>query len=323
MRLRSRNVGLFFVLLLAGGCGKGQIFSASTLDPLGLRWKFAGSPEPLTIGLCYENQGIFDIRTWGEQTPWALLCQDLEEHFQRPVKFENLSPFQLAFHLTDSKAIDLALVSAADYLLMTAESPVGQVLAVSKDRVRQGVIVAIADAGISSLADLKGQRFAFGPKDDRILHLATLAALKQGGVEVSDIKTLLPERLQHHLSSIEAAKQVVYVMGTDAGVVEADEFDAYAETGGRWFPLPVVFSKDQFVELGRTEKLMVETIGEGPFVAGDHLDAELKDQMRAFLMEAAKAHPEAIRAMGFARFEEAPADLEAAMRRLAEAAEAK
>ena len=320
MSKRLVIAGSLVMVVLASGCSGSRLFSASTWDPLGLRWHLGPHKEPLRIGLCYENEGIFDIRNWGKKAPWDDLRRDLEDHFQRPVEIQNLTPFQIAFHLDDTGELDFALVGAADYLEMTQEGPVGKMLAVSVGLVRQGVIIARAGADISELADLKGRFFAFGPKDDPVLADATLACLEAAGVPPSELKSLLPGRHQHHISSREAAKEVAYLIGTDAGVIEAAEFDAYADTGGHWFPPPVTFSKDQFRVLGRTEPVRVETIGEGPFLAGKHTDAELVEKMREFLLSAAAKHAAGVTSLGFSAFNDVPDDPTEKIKQLAASA---
>jgi hypothetical protein len=180
--------------------------------------------------------------------------------------------------------------------------------------------VACGCSYIAYLGHLTGNFFAFGPKNDPVLTEATLAYLEAAGVPGSELKSLLPGRHQHHLSSREAAKEVAYLIGTDAGVIEAAEFDAYPETGGRWFPPPVTFSKDQFRELGRTESVRVEAIPPGPFLAGKQTDPELVEKMRRFLLNVHEKHPSAVRSLGFASFHEVPADPTDTLRQMAASA---
>ena len=131
------------------------------------------------------------------------------------------------------------------------------------------MVVARASSSIKQTADLEGRRFAFGPKNDPVLHQAAADVLAEAGVAVSALKTLIPGQLQFHISSREAAKEVAYgITGTEAGIIEAGEFDDYPETGGRWIPFLETFSKDQFRVLGRTPATRVETMGEGPLIAG-------------------------------------------------------
>jgi len=319
----GRSILTIVMLLLSGlqiGCGDKSSFSASVWDPFGLTWRLDPHAEPVRIGLACDYGGIFDVQTWGQKAPWDDLVHELSQHLGRPVVVENLKPFQIGFHLTDETGrLQFALVSAEDYLAMVEEQPVGPVVALSQARHRQGVVVARANSEITETSDLKGERFAFGPSDDPVLHDATVAYLAEAGVPTSDLKTLIPDQLQFHISSREAAKEVAYGLGTNAGVIEAEEFDAYPASGGRWIPFAETFSKDQFRELGRTPATRIDTIGEGPFVAGKRTDRELVDQVRSFLLAAAQENPRVVRSLGFARFRPAPANPADEIARLAAA----
>ena len=162
--------------------------------------------------------------------------------------------------------------------------------------------MARAGSDIKTLDDLKGRRFAFGPRGDVVLDKAALEFLESSGVPKSELRSLLPGQRQHHLNSHEVANEVAYVIGTDAGVIEADEFDNYPETGGRWLPLAATFSRDQFRELGRTKPIRTAALAAGPVVAGAHADEELIQKTQAFLLSAHSDRPKVTRSLGFARF---------------------
>lgn len=306
------------LVVLAGGCGENKLFSESIWDPFGLTQGFGPHAEPVRIGLSHERSGIFDVRRWGKKAPWDPLARELSAHLGRPVKIENLQPFQIEFHLRETGRLQFALITADEYLEITKPGLVGEVLALSEARTRQGVIVANAKSDIDEIADLKGRRFAFGPQRDAVLHEGTVALLADRGVSTSDLATLIPGLLQFHISSREAAKEIAYGL-TNAGVIEADEFDAYPPTGGRWIPFVETFSKDQFRELARTSAVREETMGEGPFLASQRTDRELAQRVRAFLLSAQTEHPQVVRSLGFARFRPAPADPTNEIKRLAKA----
>ena len=145
MRRGATVFGCLMIAWWVGGCEEARLFSASTWDPEGIRFKLDARNEPITIGLCYEQKGLFDVSSWGQKTPWDAFRKRLQEHLRRPVRFENFKPFQIAFHLTDTGNIDFALVNADDYIEMTEESTAGKILAISQRRIRQGIIVANAN----------------------------------------------------------------------------------------------------------------------------------------------------------------------------------
>ncbi len=314
-------LGVLAMTWSVAGCAEDSGFSSSLWDPFGLARVFGPQQEPVRIGLTHEERGVFDVRQWGRTAPWHEFAQQLSKELGRPVVIENLKPFQIEFHLNETKRLDFALITASDYVGIREEGQAGQVLAISAPRTRQGVIVAKADSGIQTLEDLKGQRFAFGPNGDEVLHKATVALLEESGVPPKELMTLIPGIPQCHISSKEAAKEIAYGIGTSAGVIEAEEFDAYPETGGKWSLFDWYnYSKDQFRELGRTPEVRIETMGAGPFVAGDHTDQELVAAVRGFLLGAREEHPEALHDLGFSRFRAPPADPDDEIKRLAAAA---
>jgi len=317
----SPRIAVPIVLLaaLVGGCGETSFFSSSTWDPFGLMYPGGMHAEPVRIGLCCDYRGVFDIRNWGRRAPWDDLTRELSAYLGRPVAVEALEPFQAGFHLRETGRLDFALMNATDYLEANQKGSIGSVLAMSEPRTRQGVVVARATSAIQEMSDLKGQFFAFGPQDDPVLFHATVAALKASGVALSDIRTLFPGQQQCHIASRECAKEIIYGLGTEAGVIEAEEFDAYPATGGRWIPLAETFSKDQFRVLGRTEPVEVISLGAGPWVAGGHADPKVVERVREFLLQADRAHPDVLRSLGFARFRAAPGDPSREIRRLAAA----
>lgn len=269
---------------------------------------------PVRVAIVADARGIFDPQQWARRMrppPWTSLSEELAECLRRPVQIETLEPDQIAFHL-ESGRLHFAFVSAEALEQMTESAPDYRIIAVSQARRRQGVIVARAGSGVKSIADLKGRRFAFGPRGDDIMDRATVEALEAGGVRLADLSREIlpiPGLYQHHISSFEAAKEVAFGLGTDAGVVEAAEFDAYPATGGKlglWGPR---FSKDMFVELGRTREVVTPTIDGGSFIAAHWVSPDLVAAVRRFLLDADECHPQVTRGLGLAQFRPAPGPL--------------
>jgi hypothetical protein len=316
---RALLVAVTFPLFLAG-C-QDQKFTATIVNPLNLKLPFLPYQKPVRIGIAHESAGIFDPATWDVARvgcPWTPLASRLQRHLRLPVQFEDLAPFQVAAHLQSGR-IDFAFLSAEDYVELTDEfGPLGKVIAVSVVRKRQGLIVTRVGSNIETLADIRGRRFAFGPMRDPVLNDATKAALETGGVPLDRIQRELlpvPGAFQHHISSNECAFEIVYGLGTDAGVIEKSEYDAYPDTGGN--VLLRRFSKANFRVLGETAPVRVQTIEEGPFIASLEADAAVVEDVRAFLMAAASRHKSAMDAMGLAAFREPAEDVEEQLRELA------
>jgi hypothetical protein len=300
MKRRIQNPAFILstLLLALTGCAQQSYFSSSLWNPFGI----IPEGEPVRIGISYDHGTLLIPTNWVKSAPWDAFARELSKELGRPVAFQNMKPFQIGFHLQPDGLLDFALTEADDLPDIQQEGQPGKILAVSEIRQRVGVIVANAKSQVQTVADLKGQRFAFGPKDDPVLHHAALAFLAEHGVAESDIQVLVPTVLQFHINSREAAKEIAYGPLTAGGVIEAEEFDAYPETGGSTILITESFSKDQFRELGRTKPITVDTMSAGPFLAGSRADPELVEKVRLFLLSAAKEHPQCLHAMGFARF---------------------
>jgi len=300
--------GLILSAVAVGGCA-GSSFSQSVWNPFHLELGFDLQQKPARIGITPAQEGLLALENWflvRKAPPYARLRDALGRHLGCGVQIQELEPFQIAAHLQSGR-IQYALVSDEDYASMTQERPVGEVLASATPLTRRGLIVASAKSDIESLSQIKGKRFAFGPKDDPVLAIATLEALQAAGVAKDDIqKELLPvilnpDRLQYHISSHEAAKEIVYGIGTETGVLEASEYDSFPETGGRL--IPIRFAKDQFRILGETETVRSETTLAGPFVASSHADPQTTRKIVEFLSSAHVDRSRALHDLGLAHFD--------------------
>ena len=290
------------------GCSQTS-FSESIWNPFHLEFSFDITQKPVRIGIVNSHEGLLDMEHWfvvRQASPYARFRDQLGRHLGCGVQIQELEPFQITAHLQSGR-LQYALVSDEDYQAMTEDGPVGQVIASARPLIRRGVIVASAKSDIRSIAEVKGKRFAFGPKDDPVLATAALKALEAAGVAKDDIqKELLPlipnvDRLQYHISSHEAAKEIVYGLGTVVGVIEESHCESLPETGGRLIPLR--FAKDNFRVLGMTETVQSETSLAGPFIASSQADPEITRKIVEFLSTAQAEHRKALHDVGLARFD--------------------
>ncbi len=290
MRMKLRIViasALVAASLVWSGCA-GGVFSSTVWNPLGVPLPSL-DPDPVRIGIVTESQSLLQAAVWwdlGHKEPYAELQQRLSARLLKSVQIEPMTPFQVAAHLQSGR-LDFAMLSPEAYVEACKEGHIGEIVATAEPSDRRGVIVARADSKIESLAQIKGQRFAFGPHGDAALHYGVLAVLSEAGIAPKDLglEVLPVGALQHHISSTESAKEVAYGLGTPAGVMDAAEFDKLPDTGGRMInPLAPSFSKDQFRELARTPPAAACR-----FVAGPNVDAALKSKVESFLLSADKA----------------------------------
>ncbi len=304
--------GLVLSTVVAAGCSQVD-FSKSVWNPFNLELGFDITKKPVRVGIVYSHQGLLALESWlplRKAPPYAALRDQLTKDLGCGVQIQELEPFQIAAHLQSGR-IEYALVSEEDYKTMTAQGPVGQVLASAVPLTRCGLIVASAKSDVHRLAEIKGKRFAFGPKDDPVLAVATLHVLETAGITKEDFqKELIPiipnlDRLQYHISSYEAAKEIVYGLGTEVGVIEEAEYESFPETGGRLLPLK--FAKDDFRVLGRTATIRAETSLAGPFLASAQANPEVTRAVVKFLSATDKEHERALHDVGLSRFDLKPA----------------
>ncbi len=299
-----RLISLF--VIYCSGCGTTDLI----WNPFELESLLPFTGKPIRIAIADADTGVFDTNQWAfikRESPWGALQRDISVGLLRPVKIEPLKPFQIAAMLKSGRC-QYAIISQADVAKFQADGLELTVLARGKVLRRQGVLVAGARTGITSLADIKGKQFAFGPRRDPVLFFAALKKLDEAGVSPSDIQqefaiTGFEGALQNHISSREAAKEIVYRLGTPAGIIEASEYDAYPDTGGIWLPLLYTFSKNQFVELGRTDVIESESIPDAVFVACASAKKRVTEKVRRLLLSLHNRNVDAVHALGFARFE--------------------
>lgn len=317
-------------LVLVAGCYEAT-FSKSIWDPTHLQPLYWGQ-DPVRIGLVQADgdEGLLNAVAWlkMKRPPWQNLQRELSRKLKRPVVVQALKPFQVAAHLASGR-IQFGMLPAADYIELVKDEglaeggTLGQVLALSESGERRGLIVAAANSDIRSVADLKGRRFAFGPKGDPVLDEAALACLEREGLTVDDIAkeiVPIPGALQFHINAAEAAKEIVYGFGvgkqrTEAGVIEEWDYEDFPETGGRLLPL-IRFSKDEFRVLAQTDPVPTRTLADGPVLASADADPDLAAAVRDFLLAADDEHKDALRDLGVRRFHSPPTDALAEIERL-------
>jgi len=298
---------LLLALLACPACQQsspGSTFSTHIWDPFGLMPRLGLEGEPVRVAFIATTNAVLDMRTWWdvrERTPWTGFQRELAGHLGRPVMVEQLQPFQVAVHL-EAGRIDFALLTDAQLEEIRKQGDFCRPIARAVNLDRVGLIVASAKSDVSSLADIKGRRFAFGPPGDAVLHYGATAALASAGVTYNSIqRELIPlNSLQFHISSFEVAKEVAYGL-TSVGVIDKAEYDSYPDAGGRIFPTS--YSKDQFRVLGQTAAVTL-----GPVVVSNKTDPALADSVKAFLLSVEKDRPAVATALGIQGFTAEPSE---------------
>ncbi len=234
-----------------------------------------------------------------EQAPWMPLRQAMERQLKRPVHFTRSNYRGIRYHLSTGR-IPFAMVSATEYAEITRR-PVSQIVAVPvnvKGTTQHcGLIIVKKDSKIKSPADLKGKRFAFGPREDAILHRAALEALAKAGVTEKDIPKEIIPPFGYHINSYEIAKGVL-IEGVPAGVVDELDFESWPEKSNILSKLSIC--QDRFRVIGRTEPVL-----EGPIIASVKAEPELVEQMQDLLINQLKDDKSVLGKLHYARFTKA------------------
>lgn len=256
------------------GCARQDI---GVFKPLGeaLRMK-----KPVRIGIDRVQLNPVDA-------PWSGFARALQKKIGAPVQVISQRPFQIRGQLNRG-FLDFAILSATDYAEVGAENCIllAKPVNILGQTSRHGLIIVKKDSKIQALADLKAQRFAFGPLGDATCDLAAQYCLMQAGLSPSDLqKELLPPPLAgHHLSSFEVAKAVANEP-VAAGAVDEVAYAGWPEKGVpiiKATPIAGVLqmvSKDQFRVIGKTI-----TLPEGPIVASNKADPALVAVVKQYLL---------------------------------------
>ncbi|MBN1490983.1 MAG: PhnD/SsuA/transferrin family substrate-binding protein [Phycisphaerae bacterium] len=240
-----------------------------------------GLLRPLRVGVTKHD--LITAELWPR---WHWLRVDLGLYLGQVVQFEPLTPYQMRVHLGNGRLV-LAMVDAPQYahiaggnnhiLLATAVNAFN-----ATERV--GLIVTRADSEIQTLADLKGKRFDFGPKDDPLLDTVALAALAEAGITRDDLeKSILFNDLFRHINSYEVAKAVAYE-NVAGGIIDEADYAKMPDKGGTI--LLGLVSKDQFRVLHRLSPMPEMVV-----IASKEADPVLVAKAREYFLEAVNKRP--------------------------------
>ncbi|RKZ35278.1 MAG: phosphate/phosphite/phosphonate ABC transporter substrate-binding protein [Gammaproteobacteria bacterium] len=153
--------------------------------------------------------------------------------------------------------VDLAFLGPASYVALTREhgqKPLLAKLAVRGRPFFQGKIIARKDAGIKTLADLRGRRFAFGDPVSTMSHLVPRFMLLENGIP---LKALAGHEF---LGSHDNVALGVLVGDFDAGAVKEEVFMKFEANGLVAIATTVRVSEHLFVARADLEPKLVEAL---------------------------------------------------------------
>ena len=180
-----------------------------------------------------------------------------------PVRIELriFSTYGEAQEAIQSGSFDFARIGPANYVLARERKAPVRLLVVEShhgDSFFEGAIMMRTDAGIKSLADLKGKRFAFGEQSSTTGRYLAQAALVQAGIRAGDLAGF--EYLGRHDKVVMA----VAAGDFDAGASNERTIEKYAKRG--------------------LHKLQTFVTPTQPWVVNSRMEARLADALRQALL---------------------------------------
>ncbi|MCK6457757.1 MAG: phosphate/phosphite/phosphonate ABC transporter substrate-binding protein [Phycisphaerae bacterium] len=245
------------------------------------------------------------------------LHPELEKLFGQPVVFDTVLSGRTMGKQLAAGHLHYAFLTAAEYAELPSDAaPELLAAAVNKkgETKRNAIIVANARSNVKALADLKGQRFAFGPAKDMLLDRAAVAVLQKAGVTLADIKKEIPPfslsgRLNVGGGSPEIAKIVAFDAGVPGGVIDEITYNDLPASGGSLLGGP---SRDMFRVLGETEPMPEMVVAASP-----KADPVKVAMLKNYLISNVKNKPDICKQLGVTGFAEPDAAAFEAVRRLA------
>ncbi len=134
------------------------------------------------------------------------------------------------------------------------EKPVVAGLEVNGKTYFYGFIIARAESDLSSLADLKGQRFAFGDPSSTMSHIVPRYMLVKSGTSISDLAG------HSFLGSHDNVALGVLIGNFDAGAVKEETFYKYREKGLKKLATTPKITEHVFVASSDMPKALVNKI---------------------------------------------------------------
>jgi ABC-type phosphate/phosphonate transport system substrate-binding protein len=286
------SLGIAGLLVVQVGCQSGAS-GASILSLFGL------SEKPLVIALPVEP-GVLN-----PFAPYEPFRKAMSRSIKRPVRLDLCLPVQFEPNLTLGYC-DLAFMTPASALEMGHPERFG-IIALPIDAAGQATqgasLVVAAAGGLDAITDLRGKRVAFGPRGDARTHHAGLALLREAGVRKRDLSLALlpiPGSLRHYSDMGEIARSVINGE-SDGGFIDETALAGFDQAEIR----------DKLRVIGQTTPLPEKLILGSP-----KLEAKAARKVTEFLLDAQREHPDALRPLLVAGYQEPTPDFRAAWTRL-------
>lgn len=185
------------------------------------------------------------------------LADYLGRELEMPVTIEIADSYRSHIRNVGTGAVDMAFMGPASFVIMTGEygpRPILAAFETNGSKTFRGVIVARRESPITSLAQLKGKRFAFGDQNSTMSHFVPRQMLLRAGVAVSALAE--SEFLTNH----DNIALGVLAGDFDAGAVKEDVFRQYEREGLKAIAFSQEFGDHLFVMGGKSSAPLTEAV---------------------------------------------------------------
>lgn len=197
---------------------------------------------------------------------WGPFAEALERHGGYGVEFAPVTSRTAAVELLRAERVDFVLTGPAEYVVMQELTGAEPVLGFSRPDYFSGIIT-MADSGITSVADLRGERVAVGDVGSTSSHLGPLQLLADYGLDP-----------QADVELVHTAERVAFeaLKRGDVAAWGTNYMDDYMRLRAREDALP----PGAFRVIARGPDLPNDVL-----VAGGHVPAETIETLRDAIVE--------------------------------------
>jgi ABC-type phosphate/phosphonate transport system substrate-binding protein len=270
---------LALAVLLGTGAGCRSFFNLS----------LGALDDPLRMGLVTDNPAEL-LNPFSRYDP---LLGALSKQVGRKIHLEPCFAFQAGPQLHSGR-LDLAVATPAQFAQFADHAQL-PVLAIPTragiKAIRPAVLVVRRADPLPTVADLRGQRVAFGPEDDSRLYHAALECLRTHGVAPEDLAAGLPlfQTLWKHEPN--AATRINLVLRGEVQAAFVDEAD--------WDALPErAAAEDQPCRSKLAVIAQTPAYPDWLVVVSPQLEAAEREAVQTFLLAVGDEHPDVLRALG-------------------------
>jgi len=156
------------------------------------------------------------------------LARYLGKRLERPVTIEISSTYDAHIQKLANGLLDVAFLGPASYVKLTGQSgrrPILAAFETMSGKTFRGYIIARSDSPLTSLAQLKGKRFAFGDPDSTMSHVVPRHMLLKSGIDINQFSEV--KFLANHDNIALGVLSGAY----DAGTVKQETFQQYKSQG--------------------------------------------------------------------------------------------